>query len=140
MNKAYYSQLQSIIEKGIKDNPLPIKKGNSIRIGKMAIRHSRAGYLLFDVEQQVQVDKMLSLRGAIAATKLYMANKDYHNVKFLDKKYSKYYNDCMFYQETCDKTTDRFKKSTAEIRLEIAEQEMDEVARSLESIIFNNKR
>ena len=65
MSKAYFNQLQSIIENGIKNNPLPIKKGNSIRIGKIAIRQSRAGYLIFDVEDKMKIDQMLSLRGAI---------------------------------------------------------------------------
>lgn len=140
MSKAYFNQLQSIIENGIKNNPLPIKKGNSIRIGKIEIRQSRAGYLIFDVEDKMKIDQMLSLRGAIAAGRLYMKNKDYSHVKHLDKQYNKHYMDTMFFKHTIKKSKDDFKKDIVETRLEIAEDAMYDVATNLERIIFDNKR
>ena len=140
MSKEYFSQLQNIIEKGIKNNPLPIKKGNSIRIGKIAIRQSRLGYLIFDVEYKRQIEVMESLRGAIAVSRLYMKNKDYSHVKNLDKQYNKHYMDSMFFRNTLDKTNDDFKKDITETRLEIAETAMYDVANTLERIIFDLKR
>ena len=139
MSKEYFSQLQSIIEKGIKNNPLPIKKGNSIRIGKTAIRASRCGYLVFDVEEKVQVEQLLSLRGALAYTRLYNKDKDIKHVKSLDKQYNKFYNDAQFYQKTVDTTKEISRKLVAETRLEIAYDDLQQITKSLERIIFDNK-
>lgn len=136
-----YNQLQSIIENGIKNNPLPYRKGNSIRIGKIAIRESEShGYIIFDCELQQKVDIVGSLRGAIAVSKQYMQKQDYNYVKFLDKKYLKFLNDSIFYRATLAKTKDPMRKNVARDRLDIAEDEMLAVAKSLEDIIFDNKR
>lgn len=136
-----YKQLESIIYNGIKKTPLPYKKGNSIRIGKVVIRESkRQGYILFDVDQGVQIDIADTLRGALAIAKLYLSNKDYKNIKYLDQKYSKHYNDSIFYKATLSKTDNQSRKIVIEDRLEIAEAAMDVASQSLEDIIFDNKR
>ncbi len=140
MSKEYFKQLRTIIEKGIKDNPLPIKKGNSIRIGKVVIRQSRSGYLIFDVKDKTQIDMMESLRGAIAASKLYMVDKDYRHVKILDKQYNKHYMDTVFFKNTLKNTVDEQKKDITETRLEIAEIAAQDAASNLERIIFDLKR
>lgn len=140
MNKVY-NQLETIIYNGIKKTPLPIKKGNSIRIGKIAIRESKTlGYILFDCEQHAQIDVADSLRGALAITKLYLKNKDFKEIKSLDRRYSKYYNDSIFYRASLKKTTSDSRKMLLENKLEIAEDTMYMLSRSLEDIIFDNKR
>jgi len=136
-----YKHLESIIYNGIKRNPLPIKRGNSIRIGKIIIRESNTkGYILFDSELNKQIDIAESLRGALAISKLYLNNKDYKSIKPLDMKYIKHYNDAIFYKSSIKNTTDEFRKNVIEQRLEIAEETMNVVSKSLEDIIFDNKR
>lgn len=140
MNKIY-NQLETIIYNGIKKTPLPYKKGNSIRIGKVIIRESKTkGYILFDCEQNAQIDVADSLRGALAISKLYINNKTFKDIKQLDRRYSKYYNDSIFYRASIKKTTNEFRKSLLEDRLDIAEATMNTLSMSLEDIIFDNKR
>jgi hypothetical protein len=136
-----YKQLQSIIDNGIKNNPLPYRKGNSIRIGKIVIRESSTqGYIIFDSELSQKVAIAGSLRGAIAVAKKYMQNQDYQQAKFLDMRYVKYLNDSVFYKETVAKSKDPVRKFIAQDRLDIAEDEMLATSKSLEDIIFDNKR
>jgi hypothetical protein len=140
MNKVY-KQLETIIYNGIKKTPLPFKKGNSIRIGKIVIRESKTqGYIIFDCENSMQVDIASSLRGAIAMSKLYLMNKDISKIKCLDRKYSKYYNDSIFYKASLKNANDQTRKIVIEDRLDIAEDEMYSISQSLESIIFDFKR
>lgn len=136
-----YKQLETIITYGVKDNPLPYKKGNSIRIGKLVIRESKTqGYIIFDCENNKQVDVVSSLRGALAMSILYMKDRDYKTVKVLDQKYFKHYNDAVFYKETIKKTSSESRKMLLEDRLDIAQCTIDSVSKSLEDIIFDNKR
>lgn len=136
-----YKHLESVIYNGIKKNPLPIKKGNSIRIGKIIIRESNVrGYILFDSELNKQIDIADSLRGAIAMTKLYLSQKDFKSIKQLDRKYSKYYNDSIFYKASIKRTHSKTKRVILRNQLEVAQITMETVSKSLEDIIFDNKR
>ena len=46
-------ELEQLITDGLRRYPLPMIKGNSIRIGKVAIRFSKnKGYILFDCEEK----------------------------------------------------------------------------------------
>lgn len=136
-----YKTLDSIIEHGIRNNPLPYKKGNSIRIGKIAIRHSNSkGYAIFDCENNKSIGNTLTLRGALALAKSWKRTQDFLTIKNLDRKYYKNYNDCIFYKAALSSKADEFRKSILQDRLEIAQDEMQAVAKSLEDIIFDNKR
>lgn len=136
-----YKQLETIIEHGIKNNPLPFKKGNSIRVGKIAVRQNRNNnYVVVDIENNKSVGTVLTLRGALALAKSYKKYNELAIIKTLDRKYFKNYNDCIFYKATLAITKDDFKKSIVKDRLEIAEDEMLAMAKSLEDIIFDNKR
>lgn len=134
-------QLESIIEYGIRSNPLPYKTGNSIRIGKIAIRHSQKhGYMIYDCECNRSVEVVSSLRGALAIAKSCADPLTIKTIKYLDRKYSKHYNDSVFYRASLNNTTDIFRKSVIQDRLELAEDTMTSIAKSLEDIIFDNKR
>lgn len=136
-----YKQLESIIEHGIRNNPLPFKKGNSIRVGKIAIRHSQSnGYVIIDCETNKSLTTALTLRGALALAKSYNKVTELKKIKFLDNKYYKNYNDCIFYKSSIANTSNQIRKAIIQDRLELAEDEMMAVAKSLEDIIFDNKR
>lgn len=136
-----YKQLETIIEYGIRSNPLPYKTGNSIRIGKIAVRHSnRHGYMVYDCELNQPIEVAQSLRGALAIAKASGKPTIVKDIKQLDRKYSKHYNDSVFYRASLKNTTDDFRKSVMQDRLDLAEDTMTAVAKSLEDIIFDNKR
>jgi hypothetical protein len=67
-------------------------------------------------------------------------NKDISKIKCLDRKYSKYYNDSIFYKASLKNANDQTRKIVIEDRLDIAEDEMYSISQSLESIIFDFKR
>jgi hypothetical protein len=131
-------QLSHIIDVGTKKNPLPMKKGNSIRVGTIAIRYSaNKGYLLFDCEQSKQVCLALSKPGALAIAKLYNAKKDYRHAIVNDREYDKHDTDCIFYEHLISSTTDNFRLDLAHIRLEVSEARRNNSYRILEGIIFD---
>lgn len=135
-----YKHLEDIIENGIRNTPLPFKKGNSIRIGNVVIRQNKNDdYVIVDVEQNKTVGTTLTLRGALALSKSYKKLRKITTIKTLDRKYFKNYNDCVFYKATIANTKDDFKKSIVKDRLEMAQDEMFATAKSLEDIIFDDK-
>lgn len=135
-----YKQLENIIEYGIRSNPLPYKTGNSIRIGKIAVRHSsRHGYMVYDCELNRPIEVAQSLRGALAIAKTCDRPATLKDIKTLDRRYSKHYNDSVFYRSSLKNATDAFRKSVIQDRLDLAEDAMTAVAKSLEDIIFDNK-
>lgn len=137
--KQLANQLQSIIENGIRNNPLPYRKGNSIRIGSMIIRESKTqGYIIFDVSNSKQVSTAYSLAGALAITKKYMSSNTIKEVQYLDTRIEKFSNDCMFYKHTITNTKDELKKEIIEDRYDLAQAEIQKLKYNLENIIFNS--
>jgi len=131
-------KLQTLIEKGTAKHPLPLVKGNSIRIGKVVIRYSaNKGYLLFDVQEKEQIGLLHSKVGALAAAKQYNQNNDIDVIQFLDKKYQKHDNDCMFHSYFLRNTKDSLRKDIVEMRLEISQAHKNETSKQLESYIFD---
>ena len=131
-------KLEQLIEAGTKRNPLPMVKGNSIRIGKVAIRYSQnKGYILFDCESHNQICIAESKPGALAIAKKYNLDQDIAYTRMYDKEYIKHDNDCAFYEYTYNNTSDVFKKDLAQIRLEISKARKHDFYQKLEAIIFN---
>ena len=132
------NKLAALIDAGTKRNPLPMVKGNSIRIGKVAIRFSKnKGYILFDCEDSKQICIADSKPGALAIAKKYNQDQDIAYPKMYDKEYIKHDNDCVFYEYTYKNTNDIFKKNLAQIRLEISKARKYDFYQKLEAIIFN---
>lgn len=137
--KHIINQLQAIIDHGIRNNPLPYRKGNSIRIGSMVIRESKQqGYIIFDASDSKQVSTAYSLAGALAITKKYMSEESIQHAQYLDNKIEKYSNDCMFYKHTMTRTKDNFRKEITIDRYELAKAEIQTLKHDLENIIFNS--
>ena len=130
-------QLEEIIDRGTRKNPLPIKKGNSIRIGKVIIRYSRhKGYIIFDSENSRQIHLAHSKPGALAIAKLFNEDKDYYCIKNADEVYAKHDNDCIVYESMMEKATTPLKKDLFEIRLGVSEEKREKARIELEGIIF----
>ena len=131
-------KLANLIDKGTKRNPLPMRKGNSIRIGKVAIRYSpNKGYILFDCEDHKQFYIAGSKLGALAVAKEYSIGNDIISVKEKDKEYSKHDNDCVFYEYTMKNSNNSMKRDLAQVRFEVSKSHRDNAAQKLEAIIFH---
>lgn len=131
-------KLANLIDSGTKRNPLPMVKGNSIRVGKVAVRYSKnKGYILFDCESSKQFYIAGSKIGALAVAKEYSIEKDITLVMEYDKEYSKHDNDCVFYEYTMDTSANQMKRDLAQVRYEVSRAHRDRASQKLEAIIFN---
>ena len=138
INKRIIKDLQEIIEANLDPSMFPYKKGNSIRIGKIVIRESRAGYLVYDIESNSQIAKTFCKTAAVAIAKSITKNRsNVQRVLELDKLIEKYYNDCVFYKYTINKTKDDFKREITINRYEIAKSMTSDAKRRLDSFIFS---
>lgn len=131
-------KLANLIDSGTKRNPLPMVKGKSIRVGKVAVRYSKnKGYILFDCESSKQFYVAGSKIGALAVAKEYSIDNDITPVMEYDKEYSKHDNDCVFYEHTMDTSANQMKRDLAQVRYEVSRAYRDRAGQKLEAIIFN---
>lgn len=132
-------QLEDIVSAGLNSFPLPYKKGNSIRVGSIAIRHSKThGYILFDCQEKKQVDVTFSKAAALAYAKNYDNYEKCSKILTLDARLQKHFNDSMFFKNTIQNTKDQAKKCVAEARLDMSEAYLMEAQYLLEDIIFES--
>jgi len=132
------NELKTLISHGVKQHPLPVKVGNSIRIGPVVIRQLKdKSFILFDSKEQIQIGSVYSKHSALALAKLYTEHKDIDFVISLDKKLQKHDLDARYYQHSMDKTEDITKKDILDTRLSVAHDELRIITSKLEQIIFN---
>lgn len=132
------NELKTLISHGVKRHPLPIKVGNSIRIGSVVIRQLKdKSFILFDSKQKAQIGSVYSKHSALALAKLYTEEKDLRFVLTLDSKLQKHDLDARYYQHSIDKTEDELKKDVLDTRLGVAYEELRIITSKLEQIIFN---
>ena len=132
------NELKTLISHGVKQHPLPVKVGNSIRIGSVVIRQLKdKSFILFDSKEQIQIGSVYSKHSALALAKLYTEHKDIDFVISLDKKLQKHDLDARYYQHSMDKTEDITKKDILDTRLSVAHDELRIITNKLEQIIFN---
>ena len=118
---------------------IPYKKGNSIRIGHYIIRKNKTGYLVYDCVDNKKVDHFWSKSAALAYVKLDLDGKKLHTeIKRLDKTLEKNQIDAMFYKNTIKKASEEIRKSSARVRLDIAEENAYNAKYRLIGLIFDN--
>jgi hypothetical protein len=133
-------QLEDIVSAGLNTYPLPYKKGKSIRVGSIAIRHSKThGYILFDVLARKQVDVTFSKVAALAYAKNYKDYQTCSKILDLDAKLQKHFNDSLFFKNTIETSIDDTRKCVAEARLDMSEAYLIEAHHTLEDIIFESQ-
>ena len=138
MEKNLSKKLEQLINNGTQRNPLPMVKGNSIRIGKVVIRYSQnKGYIMFDCLLNEQFYIAHSKPGALAIAKQYNNDKPIDKCKMYDKDYAKHDSDCIFYEHTLNVTTNSFKKDLASVRLGVSQSHKENAYRKLEAVIFD---
>ena len=132
------NELKTLISHGVKQHPLPVKVGNSIRIGPVVIRQLKdKSFILFDSKEQIQIGSVYSKHSALALAKLYTEHKDIDFVISLDKKLQKHDLDARYYQHSMQAAQDITKKDILDTRLSVAHDELRIITNKLEQIIFN---
>ena len=115
----------------------PYQKGNSIRIGKIVVRDSKKGFLIYDCQENKQVAITFSKTAALALAKsLSKGTNNISTVMDLDKTIQKNYMDAVFFTNTIKTSKDEFKKDVVLTRLEIAKARTAIAKSALDSIIF----
>lgn len=137
-NNKLYNELLEIIEEGLESNPLPYKKGNSIRVGKYAIRKNNKGVVLvYDCIENKQIAKTYFLTSAIAIAKNLAVGRNITDRALrLDFDLLKHYNDALFFKHTIKTCKDPEMAWTRRVRLEIAMQKTQELKKDLDRFIF----
>jgi hypothetical protein len=136
-NTALLKELHHLIEENLDPSMFPYQKGNSIRIGKMVIRDSKKGFLIFDCQENRQIAITFSKTAALALAKsLAKGNNNIDTVMDLDNTIQKNYMDALFFTNTIKTTKDDFRKDVSMIRLEIAKLRTAHAKSALDRIIF----
>jgi len=136
-NTTLLKELQHLIEDKLDPSMFPYQKGNSIRIGKIVVRDSKKGFLIYDCQENKQVAITFSKTAALALAKsLSKGINRTQEVLSLDQTIQKNYLDAMFFTNTLKTTKDDFKKDVVLTRLEIAKARTATAKSALDSIIF----
>ena len=137
INTALLNELQHLIEDKLDPSLFPYQKGNSIRIGKIVVRDSKKGFLIYDCQENKQVAITFSKTAALALAKsLSKGTNNMSTVMDLDKTIQKNYMDALFFTNTIKTSKDEFKKDVVLTRLEIAKARTAIAKSALDSIIF----
>jgi len=129
--------LQHLIEDKLDPSLFPYQKGNSIRVGKIVIRESKKGFLIFDVKDKKQITITFSKTAALALAKSLADGCDNtEKVMELDNIIQKNYMDAMFFNNTYKTTKEPIKRDISLNRLEIAKMRTARAKDSLDNIIF----
>ena len=137
INTALLKELQHLIDEKLDPSLFPYQKGNSIRIGKIVVRDSKKGFLIYDCQENKQVAITFSKTAAFALAKsLSKGTNITSTVMDLDKTIQKNFMDALFFTNTIKTTKDDFKKDVSITRLEIAKARTAHAKSALDSIIF----
>ena len=128
MSSNLASQLENLINNKLKEYPLPVVKGNSIRIRNYVVRFSK-----------IQAGKFFAKTSAIAFAKV-NANDEtgslVRTVEKLDDILSKHYQDCVFYNHGMKRTTDGSKYDVLETRFDISYSLAQDAKDQLDELIL----
>lgn len=138
-NPELIKTLEELFEAELDQTPIPVVKGNSIRIKNAVVRKNKHGYHVFDLAEKKHIGYSHSKATALAMAHCIATNNtdSINNIKYLDNKLSKHYNDAVFYKHTVENTKDDIKKEAALMRFDIAIDECWSIREQIENYIFD---
>ena len=137
-NTQIIQELSDLINRSIDIADFPYKKGNSIRIGRYAIRKKKRAYIIIDCSTNRIIEQMFSQTAAVALAKRLAKDDMQSQIEIirLDQQLQKNYIDCIFYSHTIKNTKDELKKQTTLDRYDVAKYRVEDATLALESHIF----
>lgn len=128
--------LQDLIEKGLEYYPLPVAKGNSVRIGAMVVRSSKHGHLVYDTSTNKKVAHTFTKIAALAIAKNYKKQSNIvQKCMPIDDIMSKHFNDALFFKHGMrNASPERY--DILETRLDISLDRAHKARSQLEQFIF----
>ena len=120
--------------------PLPIVKGNSIRIKHMIVRKTKNGYSVFNCKSKEHVADTTFKKSAIAIAKTSSVGANYvDKIVNLDRQALKHHNDITVYQHTVNNSKQETMKMSRQARLTDSIVANNIVAEQLENFIYDDK-
>jgi hypothetical protein len=137
--KTVAKEILKLIDKETDKLCVPIQQGNSIRIKHMVVRESRYGFLVFNILTQEQVARTFSKTAALAIAKSHAEGATNRTARILkiDEKIQQKYNDCVFFKHTIYFSDDHTRKQAAEIRYDVAWDDVLTLRSELDHYIFD---
>lgn len=138
-NPELIKTLEELMDAQLEQTPVPVVKGNSIRIKNAIVRKNKYGYHVFDLVDKSHIGYTHSKTSALAMARCVAIKQtdSLNNIKYLDNKLSKYYMDAVFYKHTVENTKDDIKKEAALMRFDIAIDECWAIREQIENYIFD---
>lgn len=132
--------LEELLESEMLTNPLPVIKGNSIRIKNYIIRKTKIGYAIYDCNLKQQITSTSFKKSAIAIAKTLSEGANcVDKIAALDREALKHYNDILVYRNTIE-NCDRVEMKESRIaRLSFSIDNSYSVAEQIENFIYNDK-
>ena len=130
-------ELEEILNTSVDLTTFPYVKGNSIRIGKYIVRSNKYGHKVFDCKENIMVAETFSKSAAIALAKtLAKGVNAEREILDIDKNIMKWYNDCMFFNNSFKNSKDDVKKEVVSVRYDIAKAHAHSARDKLDKYIY----
>lgn len=137
-NALLVKELERLLNDNIEKLLIPHVRGNSIRIKDHIIRRSRAGWLVYNINDDCQVGRLFSKTAAVALAKTLAQGKDYRQqIEKLDGNIQKNYNDAVFAKYSLIKSKDEMRRLVSQTKYEIAKEKTQAAKEELDGYIFN---
>lgn len=136
INEKLLNDLEEILNGSIDPVMFPYQKGNSLRIGKYAIRLNKGRYKIFNCETNALEAIMFCKSSAVALAKTLSKGHETKQIHDIDRHIQKWYNDCVFYKYTMRKTKDDLKYDVVATRYDIARENTDRARQRLDKYIY----
>ncbi len=136
--KTVAKEILQLIDQETNKLCVPIQQGNSVTIKHMVVRESAQGFLVINVLTDQQVACTFSKTAAVAIAKSHANGSATHTPMILkiDDKIQQKYNDCVHFKHTIYLSEDEDRKSAAEIRYDVAWDDVITLRSELDPYIF----
>ena len=131
--------LKSIVEKSSNLDMIPHVYDDAVRIKHYLIKSTNQGtFCVIDTHEKIKY-KTFTKPGALALAKKLLSDsqQDIDEIISLDRKINKHAQDCVFYQNSIDKSKDLTKMFIIKNRLDVSIDEMDIARKRLKKFIFD---
>jgi hypothetical protein len=129
--------LETILEKELINNPLPVVKGNSVKIKNYVIRKNKRGYCIYDIRDNSFITSTSFRRSALAIAKTLAEGTDFiDQIVQLDMKALKHLNDAAVYRNTIKNNHSVVMQQSRLARLSESLDKGCEIVEKIENFIY----
>ncbi len=137
--KTVAEEILQLIDKETNKMCVPIQQGDCVVIKHMVVRANDEGFKVHNILTDAEVARTFSKTAAVAIAKnLAKGQMDYTSqILKIDDKIQQKYNDCVHFKHTIYLSEDEDRKYAAEIRYEVAWDDVISLRSQLDHYIFD---